>query len=344
MFKKVIGNFNRFKGGDIMKQKVLLCGATGFIGRNLLERLAARDDLEVHAICFNRMAHPCSNVIWHNADLRKPEDVDRIMNGVDILIQAAATTSGIKDIVTRPFIHVTDNAVMNSYLFRSAFEHKVKHVIFFSCTVMYPSSPIALKESDFDANKPLHPRYFGVGNTKLYIEKMCEFFAGIGETRFTVIRHSNIYGPHDKFDLERSHVFGATVTKVMTAQDQISVWGTGEEERDLLYVDDLTDFVEMAMAKQAANYRLYNCGYGKAVTIKDLVAKIVKASGKNLEIVHDLSQPTIKTSLFLDCTLAKNELGWQPKIELEAGIEKTIKWWQTNIGHHLKIKKGEHVS
>lgn len=314
-----------------MKQKVLICGATGFIGRNMVEQLAKRNDLEIHAVRFNRPEYDCDNVIWHQADLRDPRTVDQLLNGMDVIIQAAATTSGSKDIVTRPFIHVTDNAVMNSYLFRSAFEQKVKQVIFFSCTVMYQSSDKALKESDFDANTPLHPRYFGVGNTKLYIEKMCEFYAGIGDTKFTAIRHSNIYGPHDKFDLERSHVFGATVTKVMTATDKISVWGTGEEERDVLYIDDLVNFVELAMAKQPEKYRLYNCGYGSAIPIKDLVQRIVNASGKNLKIEHDLSQPTIKTSLFLDCARAKQELGWQPSTTLDDGIAQTIAWWRENI-------------
>ena len=207
-----------------MKQKVLICGATGFIGRNLTEQLSQRSDLEVHAVRFRRPEYHCPNVIWHQADLRRPEDIERVIQDMDIVIQAAATTSGSKDIVTRPYIHVTDNAIMNSYLFRAAFEHKIEHVIFFSCTVIYPTSDKALKETDFDANAPLHPRYFGVGNTKIYIEKMCEFYAGISNTKFTAIRHSNIYGPHDKFDLERSHVFGATITKVMTAKDKISVW------------------------------------------------------------------------------------------------------------------------
>src|SRR5579885_378051 len=319
----------------MMKTKVLICGATGFIGRNLTEQLSKRGDLAVHAVRFNRPQYHCPNVIWHQADLRKPEDIERVIRGVDIIIQAAATTSGSKDIVTRPFIHVTDNAVMNSYLFRAAFEHKVKHVIFFSCTVMYQSSETALKETDFDANKPLHPRYFGVGNTKLYIEKMCEFYAGISDTRFTAIRHSNIYGAHDKYDLERSHVFGATVTKVMTAKDKITVWGTGEEERDLLYADDLVDFVALAMEKQTAKYRLYNCGLGKAVAIKELVQKIVAHSGKQLKIEHDLSQPTIKTSLFLDCALARNELGWEPKTSLDEGIKKTLAWWKEHVGNKV---------
>lgn len=323
-----------------MKTKVLICGATGFIGRNLVEQLSKRKDWEVHAVRYQRPAFQCPNVIWHRADLRRADDIERVIKGMDIIIQAAATTSGSKDIVSRPYIHVTDNAVMNSLLFRSAFEHKIKHVIFFSCTVMYHSSEKALKETDFDANKALHPRYFGVGNTKLYIEKMCDFYANISDTKFTAIRHSNIYGPHDKFDLERSHVFGATVTKVMTAKDKISVWGTGEEERDLLYVDDLVNFVNLAIDKQSEKYRLYNCGYGSATTIKDLVKKIVESSGKNLTIEHDLSQPTIKTSLFLDCGLAKKELGWEVNTTLDEGIKKTLAWWKENV----PLKKKEVVS
>lgn len=315
-----------------MKKKVLICGATGFIGRNMVEQLSKRADFDVHAVRFNRPEYHCPNVTWHHADLRNQDDIERVIKGVDIIIQAAATTSGSKDIVTRPFIHVTDNAVMNSLLFRSAFEHKVKHVVFFSCTVMYQSSDVALKETDFDANKPLHPRYFGVGNTKLYTEKMCEFYAGISDTKFTAIRHSNIYGSHDKYDLERSHVFGATITKVMNAKDKMVVWGTGEEERDLLYVDDLVDFVECAIAKQPGKYGLYNCGLGQAVAIRDLVKKIIAHSGKKLEIEHDLAQPTIKTSLFLNCDLAKKELGWEPKTSLDDGIQKTIAWWKENIG------------
>jgi GDP-L-fucose synthase len=319
-----------------MKKRVLICGATGFIGRNFTEQLSQRADLDVHAVGFQRMPYKIPNVTWHQADLRCPEDILQVMEGMDIVIQAAATTSGSKDIIARPFVHVTDNAVMNSYLFRAAFEQKVKHVIFFSCTVMYQSSDRALKETDFDANAPLHPRYFGVGNTKLYIEKMCEFYANISDTKFTAIRHSNIYGAHDKFDLERSHVFGATITKVMTAKDKVVVWGTGDEERDLLYIDDLVNFVDLTIQKQTEKYRLYNCGYGQAIPIKDLVKNIVRLSGKDLAIEHDLSQPTIKTSLFLDCSLAKQELGWEPKTDLETGIMKTLAWWKENMGQKIE--------
>ncbi len=135
-------------------------------------------------------------------------------------------------------------------------------------------------------------------------------------------------------------MFGATITKVMTAKDKISVWGTGEEERDLLHADDLNRFVELAITKQADKYRMYNCGLGKAVSIKDLVNKIVKASGKKLAIEHDLTQPTIKTSLFLDCSLAKQELGWEPQVDLDPGIARTIDWWREHIDPAtLQVKK-----
>ncbi len=318
-------------------RKILICGATGFIGRNITEHFARRDDIEIHAVRFMRPAFECPGVTWHHTDLRRADEVEALVKGFDVVIQAAATTSGAKDILTRPYIHTTDNAVMNSLLLRAAYDAKVAQFVFFSCTVMHQSSETPLDEKAWDANAPMAPNYFASGWTKVYIEKMCEFYARLGVTKHTVIRHSNIYGPHDKFDLERSHVFGATVTKVMSATDgKIVVWGNGEEARDLLYVGDLVDFVERAVARQAASYALYNAGYGSAIAIKDLVAKIVAASGRALRIEHDLSKPTLKTSLCLDCAKAARELDWRPATALDEGIRRTIDWWRANIGHSAR--------
>lgn len=314
------------------KKKILITGATGFIGRNLAQTFAAREDYEVIGVYHRRLPYTWPNLRWIRADLTKAEDVQRSVTGVDVILHAAATTSGAGDIVTQPYVHVTDNAVMNSLLLRAAFEQQVGHVVFFSCTVMYHSSEQPLAEDDFDANREMYPRYFGAGWTKLYIEKMCEFYAGLGRSRHTVIRHSNIYGPHDKFDLERSHVFGATVTKVMTAQDgRIIVWGSGEEARDLLYIDDLVDFVYRAIKWQTPSFALYNVGSGQAILIKDLVRRIVAASGRDLAIEHDLSKPTITTQLCLDCHKAERELGWRARTTLDDGIARTLAWWRE---HH----------
>lgn len=318
-------------------KRVLICGATGFIGRNLVERFAADPACKVTAVSHKRPAFECPGVDWVQGDLRDPATVDRLLAGTDIVIQAAATTSGAKDITTKPFIHVTDNAVMNSLLLRSAYEHNVEQFVFFSCTVMYPSSETPVGEDDFTAE--ITDKYFGVGWTKVYVEKMCEFYAGLGRTKHTVLRHSNIYGPYDKFDLERSHVFGATVTKTMLAEDRLEIWGTGEEQRDLLHVDDLMDCIQLALEKQTDPFCLYNCGAGEAVTIRQLVEKVVAASGKPLKLEHNLARPTIPFNLTLDCSRARNELGWSPKIPLDEGIARTLDWWRANIDpNSLTIK------
>lgn len=315
-----------------MRKRVLVCGATGFLGRNTVDRLRRRPDLEVHAVRFTRPAWDAPGVTWHQADLRDAAAVERVVAGMDAVIQAAATTSGARDTLTRPHIHITDNAVMNSLLLRAAHDHKVGQFQFFSCTVMLPSSDEPVDEQGFDANAELHPRYFGIGWTKVYVEKMCAFFGRLGVTRHTVFRHSNLYGPFDKFDLDRSHVLGATVTKAMTAQDgRVVVWGSGEEARDLLYIEDMVDAVERALDRDTdEGFRLYNIGAGSAVTVKALVRAIVAASGRDLRIEHDLGMPSIATRLSLDCAKARGELGWEPRIGLEEGLRRTIDWWRAH--------------
>ncbi len=319
------------------KNKVLICGVTGFVGRHMAEKLADRQDMELYGTYLDSAPPSIKNMQMIRADLTKKEDVEKVVKGMDIIIQAAATTSGAKDTFDKPYYHVTDNALMNSLIFRSAHENNVSHIIFFSCTVMYQSKnkpflDFAVKETDHNPSEEIHPKYFGVGLTKVYLEKMCEFFSRLGKTRYTAIRHSNIYGPYDKYDLEKSHVFGATMTKVLTNKDsKMLVWGTGEEERDLLYATDLADFVELAIDKQKSPFELVNVGLGSSISIKDLVTKIIKASGKNMEIIYDTSKPTIKTKLFLDISKAKTLFGWEPKVSLDAGIQKTMAWYRENI-------------
>lgn len=299
--------------------KILVTGGTGFIGRNCIERFAALGH-EVHATYHLKKPFEDERVMWHQADLRENSYSSyAAMEGMDVVIHAAATTSGSKDIVNNPALHVTDNALMGSVVFRAAVAAGVKQVVFFSCTTMFTEGVIT-EQSEID----IHPKYFGVAHTKLYLEKMCEFYTRNSGTKFIAIRHSNVYGPWDKFDLERSHMMGATITKVKRAEDKVIVWGTGEEARDLLYVDDLVDFVELAVEKGASG--LYNCGLGEAVKVKDVVQKVIDASGKNLTIEYDLTAPTIPVSLSLDCSKALQDLGWCPLVSLDEGISRTMEW------------------
>ena len=313
--------------------QILVCGGSGFIGRNLLERFAARGDVELFATYHTRAPSGVAAAMpvrWLSADLTDAKQVAEVIQGKTIVIQAAAVTSGAKDTITRPYLHVTDNAVMNSLIFRACFEQKIQHVVFFSCATMYPYSRDPVREGA--VTYQLEDKYFGVGWTKVYLEKMCDFYSRIGTTKYTAIRHSNIYGPYDKFDLERSHVFGATMTKVLTAADgTVRVWGDGSEARDLLYVSDLVEFVETVINAQRDRYELINVGCGRAVSIRELVERIIALSGRSLAIEFDRSKPTIPFHLALDISRARTKYGWEPRVPLDEGIRKTLAWYREHL-------------
>ena len=303
--------------------RVLVCGSSGFMGRNIVNYFSELDNYEVHGVN--------SDV----TDLTTQTGVDDVFRdkNFDVVIQAAANTSGAKDIVEKPYLHVTDNAVMNSLILRACYDCGVKHFLFLSCGVMYNPDKSPVTENDFSLEDGIIDNYFGVGWTKVYVEKMCEFYSKLGRTKHTVIRHSNTYGPHDKYDLEKSHMFGATINKVMSSDngDEIVVWGDGSTERDLLYVSDVVNFIHKAVEKQENIYELFNVGYGESFSVKDIVSKIIKESGKNLSIKYDLSKPSINTKLALDSKKAYNLLGWKPKVSLDEGIRKTIMWYENDI-------------
>ncbi len=315
------------------RKKILVCGATGFIGRNVAEHFAEKPEFEVYGTYLNSKPYQNDKISLIKSDLTKREDVNNAVKGMDIIVHMAATTSGAKDIVSKPYIHVSDNAIMSHFLLRAAFDNNVKHFIFPSCSIVYPSwnnNPV--KEGEADMEK-IDKKYFGAAWMKKGMEKACEFFAGFERTKHTVFRHSNVYGPYDKYDLEKSHVFGATVTKVMQAETpgSIDVWGSGEEERDLIYVSDIVSFIEKAIEKQEKPFELVNVGIGESIPVRDLVSKMIEVSGKkNLGIKFNLDKPTIKTKVALDYSLAKERFDWSPQVSLEEGIKKTLQWYREN--------------
>ena len=318
----------------MIKKRLLVLGATGFMGTNIIEHFAPRTNYEVHAVGLKRTLPAKAGVINHVVDLTVREQVVALFGGTnfDVVIQAAANTSGSKDILERPYLHVTDNVVMNSLILQACHDFNVGHFLFLSCGVMYNPDRSPVTEEDFSLDEGIFKNYFGVGWTKVYIEKMCEFFSALGRTKHTAIRHSNTYGPHDKYDLEKSHMFGATVTKVMTAVDgdEIVVWGDGSTERDLLYVTDVVDFIEKTIDGQIKMYELYNVGYGESFSVRDVVKKIIKHSGKRLNVVYDLDKPSINTRLALNSDKAFKDLDWLPKYSLDSGIKRTLSWYNEN--------------
>jgi GDP-L-fucose synthase len=317
-----------------MKKSMLICGADGFIGKTALDHFAKQYDIT--ATIFNRekpSRGTVPGVEYVSVDLRDESQVTDLFNRktFDVVLQTAATTTGAKDVVERPYVHVTDNTVMNAWIFREAMRTEVGHLLFPSCTVMYQPKDTPQSEKDWSPLDEIYSAYFGVGNMKVFCEKMCDFYSRIGTTKFTAFRHSNVYGPKDKFDLDKCHVVPAFVNKVINAKDTLEIWGQGRAARDIIYIDDLVDFIEKCIDKQETKYELYNCGAGEAYPILDLAKTIMTINNKELKFEFDLSKPDIPTTVILDCEKAKKELGWQPKTSVEEGLKKTSEWYKEHV-------------
>ena len=309
-----------------MKKKVLITGASGFIGRNIWEYLSRCSDLELSGTYFN---HGLADMpILRQSDLRQISEALAVTEKIDYIIHTAAVTAGLAAVATDPNRYFTDSQRINDAVIEAAYLNSVPQFIFFSCTVLYPpylGRPV--RETDLDIDR-IHPFYLAGAQVKLNGEKKCEQYAATGHTRFTILRHSNIYGPYDKFG-PHGHAFAALAAQIIRVRDggEIVINGDGSAERDLLSVSDLARCVKLVMDRQSPPYDVFNVGSGSAISITALARKMIQVSGKRLTIAYDNSRPSIDTKLTLDISKVREKFGWQPYISLDKGIRETLEWF-----------------
>lgn len=313
-----------------MKKTILICGSSGFVGKNVT-KFFSNKNFNLIALYFkNKPKKKLKGIKYFKADLTNFKDCLKFTKNIDILIQCAAVTSGAKDIINQPYLHITNNAVMNSYLLKASYINKVKHFIFTSCTVMYKNSRKTLNENQVDEKKIYKP-YYGVAHTKLYIEKMCHFFSTISDIKFTVIRHSNLFGPYDKFDLVKGHFFGSSIVKIFKTKNRyINIFGDGSEKRDFLYIKDFLLFLDLAIKKQKNNFEIFNCSFGKSFRIIDILNKIIYFSNKNKKIKKNKNSKSLKVNILVNSLKAFRILGWKPKFSMDLAIKETLRWYEKN--------------
>ena len=314
-----------------MKQRVLVCGSGGFIGRNIFETLSQRPDLEVWGADIKEpfRKDPRSRLI--KVDLREKEWVKAVLQNTDIVIHAAAVTNGMDAVIRDPAKYVADNILMNTLLAEAAYENKIRHFIFLSCTVMYQSSERPLLEEEYDLERIL-PEYYMGARIKVNMEDLCNFYSRNGDTRFTMLRPSSTCGPYDKFDPEKSHVFDSLIMRIADSPDNsvVTVRGDGTGMRDFIHVSDVVKFVEMIMINPSS-FRVYNVASGFSVSVLELAERIVRISGKKIRIECDKTKSNLPNHLRLDISRAQSR-GWQPMIDLDTNIKMTLNWYRQNRG------------
>lgn len=171
--------------------------------------------------------------------------------------------------------------------------------------------------------------YFGVAWMKRYTEILCRMYSQKLKNPMPaiVVRPSNIYGPYDDFDPATSHVMAATIRKVVERQDPINVWGTGDDVRDLIYIDDFIDAL-IITAEKINTYDPVNIGLGKGYSIKEILHNLLEMEGcTNLKILYDPTKPSMIPIRLIDVTKAEDLLGFRAKTDIREGM-KTIEWYR----------------
>lgn len=317
---------------DFAGKKVLIAGAAGFLGTNLALALAkrgARLRLAVHKKPL-KVTIPGADIV--TADLRSADECDRAVAGMDYVFLCAAHTSGAAVIRATPLVHITPNVLINTLMLEAAYQADVAKFCFLSSGAAYPPTgdrPVTEAEM-FDGNP--NEVYFAAGWMKRYAEILCRTYAEkIAKPMATlVIRPSNVYGPHDKYDFAVSHVTAALIRRVVERHKPLEVWGTGQDIRDLIYVDDFVDGVLAAFASERPHLAVNICA-GQGYSIRQMLQKMLEVDGwRDAEVRYDPSRPSTVPILLMDNGLARRELGFEARTSLDEGLRRTIEWYRAN--------------
>ena len=313
-------------------EKVLVAGATGLVGSNLIARLL-NEGADVRATIHRRKPVVDDDRIEYvSADLTRAEDCRAVVRNVRYVFLCAASTSGAAAIQTTPMIHVTPNVVMNSQMLESAYHADVEKFVWLSSTTGYPvSGEKAITEDEMFDGEP-YEKYFFVGWMKRFTEVLCRMYGEKLVEKMTtlVLRPTNIYGPGDDFEFATSHVLPALVRKVVERWDPLEVWGDGNDVRDLIYVDDMVEAMLLAINKLDA-YAALNIGLGKTYSVKDILRLAMEIDGfANAKITYNASKPTMIPIRRVDVSKAESLLGFRAQVDLAEGLEKTIAWYRAN--------------
>lgn len=310
--------------------KVLVAGGTGFVGVNTIIRL-----LSLGASIRATLHHKDRVIVddrieYVKVDLMDMDDCRRAVEGMDYVFLLAASTSGAAVIASTPLVHVTPNIVMNARLLEAAYFAKVKKFIWLSSNAAYPpSGNRPVKEGEMFDGDP-YETYFGVAWMKRYTEILCRMYSEkLKDPMSTIVlRPSNIYGPYDDYEFETSHVMAALIRRVVERHDPFEVWGTGDDVRDWIYIDDFIDAMMLA-AEKVDGYNPLNVGLGEGHTIKEALQLMLEVDGfTDANVVYNATKPSMIPIRLIDTSSAEQVLGFKARTGLRDGIARTLAWYR----------------
>lgn len=315
--------------------KIYIAGHRGMVGSAIWRKLESKGYSKLIGKTSKELDLRDQKAVYEFFETEEPE----------VVIDAAARVGGILANNDYPYQFLMENMQIQNNLIDFSHKRNVDKFIFLGSSCIYPKlAPQPLKE-EYLLTGSLEPTNEWYAIAKIAGVKTCEALRKQFRKDYVSLMPTNLYGTHDNFDLETSHVLPAMIRKFHEAKvrmlrtghsEPVELWGSGAPMREFLYVDDLADAVCFALENKLPE-NLYNVGTGKDLTIKELAETIQKIVGHQGEIKWDVEKPDGTPRKLMNVDKI-NKAGWEASTELELGIKKTYRWFLNNQDKFKEVK------
>jgi len=307
--------------------KIYIAGHRGLVGSAIWRNLESKGYTNLIGRTLSELDLRNQQAVMEFFATEKPEYV----------ILAAAKVGGIMANNTYRADFIYENLMIQSNVIHQAYVHGVKRLLFLGSTCIYPKdAPQPMKE-EYLLTGPLEPTNEPYAIAKIAGMKMCESYNRQYGTDFISVMPTNLYGPNDNFDLEKSHVLPALLRRIheakLACRATVEVWGSGAPLREFMWSEDMADAcvflleapqTDTGNPQQTASF--VNLGTGIEISIRDLALLIREIVGYEGEIVFDPSKPDGTMRKLTDVSRL-HALGWRHRVDLREGIKRLYDWY-----------------
>jgi len=311
-----------------LKDKIYIAGHRGLVGSAIVRQLESRGFTNLLMRTHKELDLTNQVQVQTFFEQEKP----------DYVILAAAKVGGIHANNTYPADFIYQNMMIEANVINSAYENKVKRLLFLGSTCIYPKAVEQPMREDALLTDVLEPTNEPYALAKIAGIKLCESYNRQYGTDFRSVMPTNLYGANDNFHPENSHVIPALMQRFHQAKldndPEVVVWGTGNALREFLYVDDMAAASLFVLELDEQTYQVntqpmlshINVGTGKEVTIREMAETMKQVIGFKGELTFDTTKPDGSPRKLIDVFRLSN-MGWKYNIDLEDGLKKTYNWY-----------------